>query len=1743
MAQVEPMNIDAVDDEFDNKENSLRHSNVLPWTPCAEKGYEELDASEMNMKLRYSLTPTSSPMSKSLTSNFCDNEVQVNNMIHENNDLTRSLNSTGTKSDPIRLLKSLPLQTISRGQVGENKSSSVLCLLNSKPEDNNVTVTVSELVDNVEDNSLSGASSVTHTPEAVTPTKEIPKHDGGSPIIRGLKSVLNMFRSSQSPLPPPENKQVSQMDISFNEQSSNDTPDCITVPIVASTPITSKHREGSGSRRSSPLKGCVVFNEDLERELQWKDETTILFKDEKIPIHKLFPPHFLPSKEEKRGQLNSSREFKDISSNDSIFQNKVITQVVPLSDSLESVAMESDGEFVDCETTVNDELWYNKSAKGESENLIGTSLQQQKLLLVNIPCDSLQPVNANEVTIDSPLLSADINQTSNMLQARPEVTDISNETSTDQKLVNSQLNNRDENCSIINATLCKEREKECITEVQTINDLPLLQNYNVVNTNNEIQHDQNSENKLNIILKNDSEFTANISCIVSEDISGIHYNSSKQNVEIINPSEVALPDEDQVEYIINSEKAVDADPYSKGTSIDMNHTMSGIEKKQLVGHNDLPEKCIDESIQEEEGGNKEFNSINLNQTIKQTSSDFIYNNEIKISNHEDELNENGTGKHVRNQIIEKSDGIIVENKNNIEINSEILDKHCIKPIDLNVNEPCKILCEHIENESEQSPKEVCDKDCNNMLDKQCKTVNTGENITSSSNKSEFFNKEALRTAVLEEQIDFEFANTSNIILKSYDKISLQAPITFEIPDDSTEQKKCYENVQVIEEQKGIDLVVPDYDLCLDETKMLQSDNIQQTDLHDHDEIKDLPILNKSSDECKDISRAETEYKFNLKSSIHDEVVFNVTSDEDVKNQPDYLLDSHQKEHCEDDSERFLHDNLHPALNSTTHTANKIQLQDDKEKRGDETQISTSLNSSLKQNHLHVINAGIDSAHDSKMLYSSETQEVVSDHPLIYNNIIQNEKAKNLQINIEPVGTAMAVKLSPTPSPDAFSKECNLNFDEMDDPFATKSKIRMSPPPPNSSMSASVEQDDVMIKPLIPEFALRKRKSQLDNEERNVKDNINPIFSGASNTQQKTISDNKNTDISANGDLDLSLKTTALDREKDALHKTIQVSAYQTERTLEMENDKDLKSAETEDNTKLNNIHAVNATEEEKKLTCNERRSELDAIIAIENSETRNVFNLPEMSGIFIPKSKICETPPNEIEEKLGCEFEFPANNLPLNNLQIEKVRREQSADKNDNTTTSFSSLSPKDDAVACEGNTEDEDTVEGPFFESEQSSSAEKNCVRGNKIQLSDVSAQGIRNNADNEEMFIDAETYEFLLNQNKYNVVEDSGKESLFLKFDPLFAKRVSSDGVSAILNKIQTRQSTLETISQTPSTGGKCYERGAISPSHTEIDVDIPNPMETSFEDPNVIVTKPMMVVNPAINSVVSPRNTSYTPPRTNRRSLTFTSPAIAVIDRLLSLSGSNSPLNHETTFVRARIDTNDTDQALTQLRELLAEKEIQVHNLRLESKELKDRLCALESHVKNLESQGEQKLRRINELNDSLCEKNKINKSMAAVLEEYERTMASLIAEIEQDKKSHAQERLKLKNERNEQAAHLASMELAFNDLHSKYEKSKQIILSYKAKEDAYVASLKQTEENFLKMQNNYELLKQHATSTLNRANQELELLSAAHDAEMLKLNAMVKRKDVDISSLKETLAQKSKTNEELTALCDELIRKVS
>lgn len=293
-----------------------------------------------------------------------------------------------------------------------------------------------------------------------------------------------------------------------------------------------------------------------------------------------------------------------------------------------------------------------------------------------------------------------------------------------------------------------------------------------------------------------------------------------------------------------------------------------------------------------------------------------------------------------------------------------------------------------------------------------------------------------------------------------------------------------------------------------------------------------------------------------------------------------------------------------------------------------------------------------------------------------------------------------------------------------------------------------------------------------------------------------------------------------------------------------------------------------------------------------------------------------------------------------------------------------------------------------------------------------------------------------------------------------------------------------------------------------------------------------KPTQVVTPA----VKPSSAKVTPVKG-----ALVSPAIATIDRLLSL-GTNVPPPPPPVFTRPSDMDPHTVEQLRAVKELLTAQEEEAQNLRDLNRELRDRLEECETKMKKLTEQNEEYGEKEKTLSKRVAEKVKNNKQMSVVMEEYERTISSLIGERQSEATRWTEERATLVQERDEAAAHLASMEHAFNDVHTKYERCKVIIQGYKGNEEALKRSVEENSDIIQKLEARYETLRQHAMQQLNKANAELDSVKKAHQAEILKLNAMLKKSEVAASSLQESLAQKIKDNEELTAICDELINKV-
>ncbi|KAK5639661.1 hypothetical protein RI129_012153 [Pyrocoelia pectoralis] len=134
---------------------------------------------------------------------------------------------------------------------------------------------------------------------------------------------------------------------------------------------------------------------------------------------------------------------------------------------------------------------------------------------------------------------------------------------------------------------------------------------------------------------------------------------------------------------------------------------------------------------------------------------------------------------------------------------------------------------------------------------------------------------------------------------------------------------------------------------------------------------------------------------------------------------------------------------------------------------------------------------------------------------------------------------------------------------------------------------------------------------------------------------------------------------------------------------------------------------------------------------------------------------------------------------------------------------------------------------------------------------------------------------------------------------------------------------------------------------------------------------------------------------------------------------------------------------------------------------------------------------------------------------IMDDYEKVISTQLGDLQRFNEEH--ETVK---------KHFANLEMAFSDVHQKYERSKKIIDGYKSNEDTLRQTLALSEENLLKSEQKYESLKAHAKAQIEKSNQELLVMRDDYETEVHKLNAVVKRLEIKISSLMDSLDQKIK-----------------
>ncbi|KAK9700696.1 Transforming acidic coiled-coil-containing protein (TACC), C-terminal [Popillia japonica] len=117
------------------------------------------------------------------------------------------------------------------------------------------------------------------------------------------------------------------------------------------------------------------------------------------------------------------------------------------------------------------------------------------------------------------------------------------------------------------------------------------------------------------------------------------------------------------------------------------------------------------------------------------------------------------------------------------------------------------------------------------------------------------------------------------------------------------------------------------------------------------------------------------------------------------------------------------------------------------------------------------------------------------------------------------------------------------------------------------------------------------------------------------------------------------------------------------------------------------------------------------------------------------------------------------------------------------------------------------------------------------------------------------------------------------------------------------------------------------------------------------------------------------------------------------------------------------------------------------------------------------------------------------------------------------------------------HLANLEIAFTDVHQKYEKSKTVIEGYKANEEKLKSTLVVFETTLQKYNEQLEKLKRKHVEENNTLERELKATKEDYITKVGKFQSKIKHLEIKVTSLSNALDQKNKECQELTKLCEE------
>ncbi|XP_042891226.1 transforming acidic coiled-coil-containing protein 3-like isoform X5 [Penaeus japonicus] len=289
--------------------------------------------------------------------------------------------------------------------------------------------------------------------------------------------------------------------------------------------------------------------------------------------------------------------------------------------------------------------------------------------------------------------------------------------------------------------------------------------------------------------------------------------------------------------------------------------------------------------------------------------------------------------------------------------------------------------------------------------------------------------------------------------------------------------------------------------------------------------------------------------------------------------------------------------------------------------------------------------------------------------------------------------------------------------------------------------------------------------------------------------------------------------------------------------------------------------------------------------------------------------------------------------------------------------------------------------------------------------------------------------------------------------------------------------------------------------------------------------------------------PEHPSVTPESPQNKPVPSTSTPIPPREERSAPEGTSSPTprpsdtsEHKPSSSRPLSVPADGYVTTAEVEELLKRQSLQ-----FEEKLLRAELAAGEKERKLIQAMKEEQKEKGN-LGGSLTELTQSRDALLKMVGQYKGMLAQLVGEKEKEKQG-AEERIKtLETERNQALDDLANVENAFSDVHRKYERTKQVVDTLRRNEETLRGAITDYETKLQKQEQKFIEFQKHAEEKIQLANEEFETMRKANEQEMTKMAALLKKAEMKIVSLQDAFDRKTRENQELTQLCDDLINKV-